>query len=401
MSAVFDGVVGQGTARRSLERTLTRWAGGSGGLHHAYLLTGDEEYPRPDGDELPPGRAGAALRPLGQGQWRLARQLAALILVGGRPDHDDYLRALHGAHPDLQVIEREGDLIRLDQVAALVAQSALRPLTAPRRVWLLDEADKLHAAAANKLLKSLEEPPAYAHFVLATAEPARMLPTIVSRCEVVACEPVAGSEIAAHLRERCGVLAVTADALAALARGSVSRAERLAADEASGRRQRLIGWALGAVHGDEASADGLLAEVTAAQGAVQEALEARLAADLERLAADTADERDLAWRQKRFKERARREVARNQRITALDAFDLLVSVLRDLWVVSTGQTAVLLNNDHAGQLAEHAALPAQAYASMLAVAGATRRDMLLNVDRALALRAMFFRMLEVSRTCAT
>ena len=114
-------------------------------------------------------------------------------------------------------------------------QAVLRP---SRRVWVIPEAEQLTAAAANKLLKSIEEPPAFVYFLLVTDRLERVLPTIVSRCQMVEFRPLSDEQVDAYVRERFGLAGDEAVALARLSRGSVERAARLAEDARGPRAAR-------------------------------------------------------------------------------------------------------------------------------------------------------------------
>jgi DNA polymerase-3 subunit delta' len=388
---VFDDLVGHERERAAFSAAVERWRRGGGGLHHAYLFAGEEEYP---------GAAGhteAGLRRPGHGPWRLALELGAAIVAGGDVESDAYRKALAGRHPDLTVIEREGDLIRLDQVERLVGELSLRPFVAGHRVWIIDEADTLHAAAANKLLKSLEEPPAHVYFLLATAEADHVLPTIVSRCHVIEMGPASRAALQQHVQQGFGLSEVTSTALADLADGSVQRVERLAADELSGHRARLLEAALPACGGSLTARERFIDLVMASVAGVQQAVDEALQAELVRIGADVPDERDRAWRERRAKDRAKREATRAGRREVLRALDLVHGLLRDIWVVSVGGSEVLWNRDRATDITGAVSVAPDVYERQLAVAGATGKDLRLNVDPALALRGMFCRFGEVSR----
>ena len=95
-------------------------------------------------------------------------------------------RILSGVHPDVQTLERTGAarIINIKTVRQqVVAAVGLPPHEARARVFLVEEANDLQGPGANALLKTLEEPPARTHFVLATVAPDKLLPTIRSRCQ--------------------------------------------------------------------------------------------------------------------------------------------------------------------------------------------------------------------------
>ena len=108
------------------------------------------------------------------------------------------------------------------------------------------------------------------------------------------------------------------------------------------------------------------------------------------------DKKDLKWYVDKAEGRAKREEARRRRLAAQDALDLLVSWVRDLWVVASGASDVLWNSDHRDALVEGVVATPEHYARLLGVAAKTRKDLYLNIDQKLALQAMFARFEEVS-----
>ncbi len=131
-------------------------------------------------------------------------------------------------HADVVQIEPDGDFIKIDQVRELHRQLRFRPLEGGRRVCILDSADRLNEAAANALLKTLEEPPAETHLFLVTARPHRLLPTILSRCQWVKFKPLSRSHLARILRSVSSLSEEQALFYASLSGGSASQALFLA-----------------------------------------------------------------------------------------------------------------------------------------------------------------------------
>lgn len=370
---MFDAIVGQKRVKEHFSALLEAWAAGRGGLHHAYLFVG----------------------PAGVGKRAFATELAALIVARGVQD-DAHRRALAGVHPDVNVIEREGDLIRYEQVKQLVGELSRKPFLAAERVWVIDEADKLHAAAANKLLKSLEEPPSHVVFLLVSSEPDRLLPTIVSRCETVPFASVAREELLAYLEKDYRLDGQVATAIANLAGGSIGRAALLAQDAVGpDRRGALVDLVLRAVGGQPATGPAV-ALVKGQQDAAAADIERQAATAAAMVEASLQDDRDRNWHLDRLKEKARRDAARETRRVALDAVDTIITVLRDLWVASLGEAGILLNTDRSAAITATASAGHSArLARALAAAEATRKDLALNVDRELALLALLSRLEEV------
>lgn len=150
-----------------------------------------------------------------------------------------------GLHPDVVEVRPEGKtVITIDQIREVAGRATLRPYEGRRPVWILDPADLMQEPAANALLKTLEEPAGASLFVLVTAAPSALLPTILSRCQVVRFDPLGE----AHLREILashGRTPPDAGAAAALAGGSAERALALDVAEAHATRDRLVAqvWA--------------------------------------------------------------------------------------------------------------------------------------------------------------
>ena len=290
---MFEGVAGQARVKRVLERALREDR-----LSHAYLFAGPE----------------------GLGKLDLARELAVALVTGcaGCGACEECARARRGLHPDLSVIAAEGDQIRIEQVDALVADLALRPFSAARRVWVIPECERLNDAAANKLLKSLEEPPAHVHFLLVSDRIERVKPTIVSRCQVIDLAPISEADVAEHLVRVHGVAGDEAATLARLARGSVDRAARLAADARGPRRReqylvqaaRLVGGASGGPAGGDGQTRrpgaAFIALLEAESAAVGEEVAARAAAEVVALEQLFSDKRERERRVKAVETRAKR-----------------------------------------------------------------------------------------------
>ena len=374
---MFAGIPGQEQAKAFFEHVIR-----AGSLSHAYLLSGPE----------------------GLAKTEFARELGAALVApcencGACAECE---RARRGMHPDLHLLEREGDLIRVDQIEPVVADLSLKPFSAARRVWVIPEVEYLHPAAANKLLKSIEEPPSFVVFLLVTDRLERVLPTIVSRCQVVEFRPLSDTQVAAYLTERHHVDAgARRGARAPVARlGGARRAPRRGrggsapprgvppARGGAGRRRaprRRAGTGRGLRRRPRAPAGG---DRRRARGGPEAAAR--------RAGAPVPGQEGPQVVRGQAESRAKREEARRRRLAAQDALDLLVSWVRDLWVVASGASDVLWNSDHRDALVEAVVATPEHYARLLGVAARTRKDLYLNIDQKLALQAMFARFEEVS-----
>jgi DNA polymerase-3 subunit delta' len=387
---VFEQISGQEQAKAYFARALER------GLSHAYLLAGQP----------------------GLGKADFARDLGAALVAGCEGYGDcsscaqgcsDERRqqaraqreqARQGLHPDLNIIEREGELIRLDQIDRLVAELALKPFAAERRVWLILEADKLNSQAANKLHKSLEEPPPYVYFVLVSDDQQRVLPTIVSRCQVIEFAPLSDEEVEQYVEQSFGLSGDRAAACARLAHGSVERAARLCRDEGGSqesRRSRYLRLAASIAAGDRDAEWSFLEAIEADKQAAEAEIEERVAKRVSELERSVADQKDLERLSLRLRDEAkRRDKVRALRQASLEAIDYLISWLRDLWVTACGVPQAVWNQDRRDELAAGSVARPERYADLLELVVATRKDLSLNIDSRLAMQAMFTRFQEVT-----
>ncbi len=132
------------------------------------------------------------LAPEGPERDEAARRLAAeLLCTGAEPPCGqcrDCRKVLAGIHPDVTVVTRESrdkglrqDIV-VGQIRAMTADAQLAPNEAARKVYIIDQADRMNAQAQNALLKALEDPPGHACFILCAASADALLPTVRSRC---------------------------------------------------------------------------------------------------------------------------------------------------------------------------------------------------------------------------
>jgi DNA polymerase-3 subunit delta' len=182
-------------------------------------------------DTLPPSLIFAG--PEGVGKRAAAVSLAqfvnCLVRTGGDESADACgacaacRRIARGVHADvLEVVPGESGSIKIEQVRDAIDRSAYRPFEGRRRVVIIDEADALGVEAQNALLKTLEEPPPASIFVLVTARPDALLPTVRSRCQRIRFGRLSEDDIAGVLRAMHGYNSTEAHAAAAAADGSLA-----------------------------------------------------------------------------------------------------------------------------------------------------------------------------------
>ncbi len=135
-------------------------------------------------------------------------------------------------HPGLSIIEPDGKTIKIDQIRQMQSKIVIKPFDGPKTIVLIDQADRMNEAAANSLLKTLEEPPPYAILILIASRASSLPPTLLSRCQLVPFHPLSLSQVISILIEKKGWAMSEARLVAALANGNLSEAFSLEVETA-------------------------------------------------------------------------------------------------------------------------------------------------------------------------
>jgi len=196
---LWDNIVGHGTIKRSLENAVEQ-----GRVNHAYIFSG----------------------PSGVGKFMTARAFAAAMLCpeGGCGECNVCRRVVEEKHPDVLVVRPAGKNIPVETIRALRLDAFRKPTEADRKVYIIKNADRMWDEGASTLLKVLEEPPGNTVFVLISANPEGMLPTIRSRCQQINFSLVPAVELREYLIERKGVSSEKAELVVRLTGGVLGRA---------------------------------------------------------------------------------------------------------------------------------------------------------------------------------
>ena len=214
-------IYGNQQARARLERAALGDA-----VSHAWLLTG----------------------PAGIGKTTLALEFARLLQCAGRGPADSEpcgecascRKIAHGSHPDVTMVEPEKGkrALGIDIVREMIRMASLAPTEGSWRIFVIPEIERMLLPSMNALLKTLEEPAPQVILLLTSSEPETLLPTVLSRCQIVPMLPLSPDEVARALTERWQVPDKEARALAGLANGRLGWAVR-AAEKPELRDQRI------------------------------------------------------------------------------------------------------------------------------------------------------------------
>ncbi len=331
--------------------------------------------------------------PRGVGKSEAARAFAAELLADGAPDPDSArLRAMHGSHPDLTWVTPSGahEMLKED-IIPVVRAAAMTPIEGTRRVFVIEGAELLHEGSANRMLKTLEEPAPGTHFILLSAFPDQVLPTIMSRCQRVRFDAIPATAIAKAL-EAEGVAADRAISCAALSGGDVALARELASDEGDQLRNeanRIVGCALVGASGRERPWEPVLQRAVQAGELAEQQRLAKLEADLEAFPKG----REKTAAQKEGEQSAHR-IARRVRAGSIDkSLRISALLLRDLAVSAAGADDLVFAQDRAPTIAKTAS--GRRIGPLLAAAEQvedTRDQLTRNVAEELTLQALSFRL---------
>ena len=142
-------------------------------------------------------------------------------------------QALSNNQPDIIYISHEKpNTIGVEDIRTQInGDIDIKPYSSPRKIYIMNEGEKMTVQAQNALLKTLEEPPEYAVILILTTNVDELLPTILSRCVVLNMKPVTDAQVKEYLMEELGVPDYKANICVAFARGNIGKAKMLASSE--------------------------------------------------------------------------------------------------------------------------------------------------------------------------
>ncbi|MBQ6695579.1 MAG: DNA polymerase III subunit delta [Lachnospiraceae bacterium] len=209
--AGFQDIIGQEQIKEHLQNALS-----TGKISHAYILNGEKS----------------------SGKEFIAKLFAMTLQCeagGTEPCNEcrSCKQTLSKNQPDIIYVSHEKpNTISVDDIRAQVNNDvAIKPYSSKYKVYIISEAEKMTPQAQNAILKTLEEPPAYAVILLLVSNINSLLPTILSRCVTLNMKPVRDELVKRYLMETLKVPDYKADVCVAFARGNVGKAKLLASSE--------------------------------------------------------------------------------------------------------------------------------------------------------------------------
>jgi DNA polymerase-3 subunit delta' len=367
------------------------------------MLAGIEPHPHARAVLLPalppagnPSHAYLFHGPSGTGKRTVARAFAAALLADGAQQPQTVaVRVQRDAHPDLTWVTPSGasEVLVSDIDEPVVAAVAHTPFESSRRVFVIEAAGSMNDQAANRLLKTLEEPPSFAHLILLAEHSEDVLPTIASRCQQVRFDPLSDELLAQRLQGVQGATGIEPEraiACARLAAGDGQLAELLASERGIALRECAEQFVRSALRDDVEQRRWMgLLEAAKAAGAVAGA------AVSERLHEQAGF---LPSKEQRKYEREGTDVVRRaerrERTATLELGLRLAELwLRDIWCLLVGAPELAYARDRSVELAADATgRDATSLQRGVELVRDTRLRLDLNVSEELALEALAYRL---------
>jgi DNA polymerase-3 subunit delta' len=277
--------------------------------------------------------------PPGIGKLHTARVFAAALNcpAGGDGTCDTCRRILRGVHPDVHVIVPEGDNLLVEDVRAVREEASRTHHEAPTGVFILDEADRLTEAAANALLKVLEEPPPGVVFVLVARSAEALVGTVPSRARTLPFVSLSLAELIAALGDDLRLDPDQTAWAAAASHGRLARARALLTDEAARtRRSTVLDLTERLASGQPSEALAAAATVVAIADEVAAAARLRQERELAELEEAFGTGRGTGALRKRLETRHRRELRRVRFDALRDSVADLLGAYRDMALLAGG-----------------------------------------------------------------
>ena len=199
---MFDKIVGNRDIKKSLENAIK-----IGKISHSYLFIGTQ----------------------GIGKKKIAKEFSKAILCLNKNECNSCKSCIEfdsENNPDFQIIESQGTSIKIEQIRELQKKVAEKPIISDKKIYIIDECDKMTKEAQNCLLKTLEEPPQYVIIILIGANESAILSTVKSRCSVIHFQNISDEEISTYLKQNLNV-EIKDDLLLKACGGSIGKAIQL------------------------------------------------------------------------------------------------------------------------------------------------------------------------------
>lgn len=342
--------------------------------------------------------------PPGSGRSNLARAFAAAL---ESPDHGldaeptrVTRQVLAGTHPDVSILATDKVTIGIDEVRELITVSEQMPSTAPWRIIIIEDVDRMLERTTNVLLKEIEEPAEHCIWLLCAPSAQDVLPTIRSRTRIVNLAVPQPDAVAQWLERSNGIEACVAEQAARLAEGHIGIAKLYATDErVRSERDELVAGVLNLQRASDAVllADRLNADAKSQAEHDVERVAAREQADFRRINGLGESDRIPpklrgAYNAIAKKDEIKRKATRRSRDVLDRALNSIASVYRDVAVLQNNaeESVGIINREHRAAIAELAAgMSRQGAVARLDHVAVARKRLNSNGNPLLVFEALF------------
>lgn len=198
---MFDEIIGNEQIKKELKRAVDE-----NKVSHSYMFVGIE----------------------GIGKQMIAKEFAQIVLCTNEEEKGCHqckscVEFMSHNHPDFLYLEPDGSSIKIEQIRYLQRKIQEKPIISNKKVYIINDADKMTAEAQNCLLKTLEEPPEYSTIILVGSNENAFLNTIKSRCMKISFQPIETKYIKQYMEETYGMTNISQNMLDAF-QGSIGKA---------------------------------------------------------------------------------------------------------------------------------------------------------------------------------
>ena len=198
---MFDEIIGNEPIKNELKRAVDE-----NKVSHSYMFVGIE----------------------GIGKQMIAKEFAQIVLCTNEEEKGCHqckscVEFMSHNHPDFLYLEPDGSSIKIEQIRYLQRKIQEKPIISNKKVYIINDADKMTAEAQNCLLKTLEEPPEYSTIILVGSNENAFLNTIKSRCMKISFQPIETKYIKQYMEETYGMTNISPNMLDAF-QGSIGKA---------------------------------------------------------------------------------------------------------------------------------------------------------------------------------
>jgi len=254
-----------------------------------------------------------------------------------------------GNHPDFFLLEPEGAHIKKKQIEKVIKNMMTKPIESEKKIFIIEDSYKMNKTAQNSFLKTLEEPPEFVNFILISTRSTNLLPTIVSRCEIIKFFPTQKEKIIKLLTNRYNKDLEDGEFISSFSRGRVGKAIELAkSEDFFQKRDEIIEIVDKVVKGDKLK---------------------------------------IFYSQDFFN---------NNKDNINELLDIILYWFRDLLIYKElGDCGLIINKDKIGLLSTETFLSKEKISDIMDSVQLTKNNIKYNVNYQLALEVMFLKMQEV------